>query len=152
LGAHTKSDLKVHVVWIPKYRKLVLTGDLALGVRHGAPRAIEPQGAVDAMDALMIPPIAERPQPIKQLPETRAAILGDLCRERVNLRSVAHQTVPRRSVPGRPRQSYRLAGHHHRDLVLTDQLRDRLPLRGRRHQSRCTTSFGLGALINLVRP
>jgi putative transposase len=33
LGAHTKSDLKVHVVWIPKYRKPVLTGDLALRVR-----------------------------------------------------------------------------------------------------------------------
>lgn len=33
LGAHTKSDLKVHVVWIPKYRKPVLTGDVALRVR-----------------------------------------------------------------------------------------------------------------------
>ena len=33
LGAHTKSDLKVHVVFIPKYRKPVLTGDLALRVR-----------------------------------------------------------------------------------------------------------------------
>ncbi len=33
LGAHTKSDLKVHVVWIPKYRKSVLTGDVALRVR-----------------------------------------------------------------------------------------------------------------------
>ncbi len=33
LGAHTKSDLKLHVVWIPKYRKPVLTGDLALRVR-----------------------------------------------------------------------------------------------------------------------
>ena len=33
LGAHTKSDLKVHVIWIPKYRKPVLTGDVALRVR-----------------------------------------------------------------------------------------------------------------------
>jgi putative transposase len=33
LGAHTKSDLKIHVVWIPKYRKAVLTGDVALRVR-----------------------------------------------------------------------------------------------------------------------
>ena len=33
LGAHTKSDLKVHVVWIPKYRKPVLIGDVALRVR-----------------------------------------------------------------------------------------------------------------------
>ena len=33
LGAHTKSDLKVHVVWIPKYRKAVLKGDVALRVR-----------------------------------------------------------------------------------------------------------------------
>ena len=33
LGAHTKSDLKVHLVWIPKYRKAVLTGDVAIRVR-----------------------------------------------------------------------------------------------------------------------
>jgi putative transposase len=33
LGAHTKTDLSVHLVWIPKYRKPVLTGDLALRVR-----------------------------------------------------------------------------------------------------------------------
>ena len=33
LGAHTKSDLKVHVVWLPKYRKPVLTGDVAVRVR-----------------------------------------------------------------------------------------------------------------------
>jgi len=33
LGAHTKHDLKVHLVWIPKYRKKVLTGDVALRVR-----------------------------------------------------------------------------------------------------------------------
>ncbi len=34
LGAHTKTDLKVHVVWIPKYRKAVLTGDVAIRVRE----------------------------------------------------------------------------------------------------------------------
>lgn len=33
MGAHTKSDLKVHVVWIPKYRKAVLTGEVAIRVR-----------------------------------------------------------------------------------------------------------------------
>ena len=33
LGAHTKHDLKVHLVWIPKYRKKVLTGQIALRVR-----------------------------------------------------------------------------------------------------------------------
>lgn len=33
LGAHTKTDLKVHLVWIPKYRKPVLTGDVAIRVR-----------------------------------------------------------------------------------------------------------------------
>jgi putative transposase len=33
LGAHTKSDLKVHLVWIPKYRKQVLTGEVAIRVR-----------------------------------------------------------------------------------------------------------------------
>ena len=33
LGAHTKSDLKVHIIWIPKYRKPVLTGDVAVRVR-----------------------------------------------------------------------------------------------------------------------
>lgn len=34
LGAHTKSDLKVHLVWIPKYRKAVLTGEVAVRVRE----------------------------------------------------------------------------------------------------------------------
>ncbi len=29
IGAHTKTDLKVHLVWIPKYRKQVLTGPVA---------------------------------------------------------------------------------------------------------------------------
>ena len=33
LGAHTKTDLKVHVVWIPKYRKKVLTGEVAIRTR-----------------------------------------------------------------------------------------------------------------------
>src|SRR3954454_7116507 len=33
LGAHTKSDLKVHLVWVPKYRQAVLTGEVALRVR-----------------------------------------------------------------------------------------------------------------------
>lgn len=33
LGAHTKSDLKVHLVWIPKYRKQVLAGEVAVRVR-----------------------------------------------------------------------------------------------------------------------
>ena len=32
LGAHTKADLKVHLVWIPKYRKAVLTGEVAVRV------------------------------------------------------------------------------------------------------------------------
>ena len=33
LGAHTKTDLKVHLIWIPKYRKKVLTGQVAMRVR-----------------------------------------------------------------------------------------------------------------------
>jgi putative transposase len=33
LGAHTKSDLKVHLVWIPKYRKAVLVGEVAVRAR-----------------------------------------------------------------------------------------------------------------------
>ena len=33
LGAHTKHDLKVHLVWVPKYRKRVLTGEVAVRVR-----------------------------------------------------------------------------------------------------------------------
>ena len=33
LGAHTKTDMKVHVIWIPKYRKKFLTGDVAISVR-----------------------------------------------------------------------------------------------------------------------
>jgi len=33
LGARTKSDLQVHLVWIPKYRQQVLTGEVAIRVR-----------------------------------------------------------------------------------------------------------------------
>ena len=33
LGAHTKTDLKVHIIWIPKYRKRVLTGPVAVRTR-----------------------------------------------------------------------------------------------------------------------
>lgn len=33
LGAHTKSDLKVHLVWVPKDRKAVLIGEVAVRVR-----------------------------------------------------------------------------------------------------------------------
>ena len=32
-GSHTLHDLKVHLVWIPKYRKKVLTGEVALRTR-----------------------------------------------------------------------------------------------------------------------
>lgn len=33
LGAHTKTDLKAHIVWVPKYRKRVLVGQVAIRVR-----------------------------------------------------------------------------------------------------------------------
>ena len=33
VGAHTKTDLKVHLVWVPKYRKKVLTGEIAIRAR-----------------------------------------------------------------------------------------------------------------------
>ena len=32
-GAHTKTDLKFHLIWIPKYRKRVLTGQVAIRTR-----------------------------------------------------------------------------------------------------------------------
>jgi putative transposase len=32
-GAHTKTDLKVHLVWIPKYRKKVLSDEVAIRAR-----------------------------------------------------------------------------------------------------------------------
>ena len=33
LGAHTKTDLKAHLIWIPKYRKRVLVGPVATRTR-----------------------------------------------------------------------------------------------------------------------
>ncbi len=33
LGAHTKTDLKVHLIWIPKYRKRALLGQVAIRTR-----------------------------------------------------------------------------------------------------------------------
>ena len=32
-GAHTKYDMKVHLVWVPKYRKHILIGEVAVRVR-----------------------------------------------------------------------------------------------------------------------
>ncbi len=32
-GSHTRYDLKVHLVWIPKYRKKILTGAVGIAVR-----------------------------------------------------------------------------------------------------------------------
>ena len=33
-GSHTRYDIKYHIVWITKYRKPVLTGDVALRLRE----------------------------------------------------------------------------------------------------------------------
>lgn len=33
IGAHTKTDLKVHLIWVPKYRKKVLVGQVAIRTR-----------------------------------------------------------------------------------------------------------------------
>ena len=33
LGARTQTDLKAHLVWVPKYRKRVLTGQVAIRLR-----------------------------------------------------------------------------------------------------------------------
>ena len=33
IGSHTKTDIKVHTVWIPKYRKCILTGQVAIRTR-----------------------------------------------------------------------------------------------------------------------
>jgi putative transposase len=33
IGAPTKTDLKVHLIWSPKYRKRVLTGQVAVRAR-----------------------------------------------------------------------------------------------------------------------
>jgi hypothetical protein len=33
LGTHTKSNLKVHVVWLSKYRNPVLTGEMTIRTR-----------------------------------------------------------------------------------------------------------------------
>jgi putative transposase len=39
LGAHTKTDLKVHLIWLPRYRKRVLSGPVAIRT-HGVFRQI----------------------------------------------------------------------------------------------------------------
>ena len=33
MGAHTKSDLKAHIVWVPKYRKRILLGEVSVRLR-----------------------------------------------------------------------------------------------------------------------
>lgn len=34
LGVQTTTDLKVHFVWVPKYRKRILTGQMAIRLRE----------------------------------------------------------------------------------------------------------------------
>src|SRR3972149_6491924 len=46
LGAHTKTDLKVHLIWLPKYRKRVLTGAVAIRTRD-VPRQIALEHEID---------------------------------------------------------------------------------------------------------
>ena len=33
IGSHSKTDMKVHLIWVPKYRKRVLTGVVAMRTR-----------------------------------------------------------------------------------------------------------------------
>ena len=33
IGSHTKTDLKVHLIWVLKYRKRVMTGEVAIRTR-----------------------------------------------------------------------------------------------------------------------
>ena len=46
LGAHTKKDLKAHLIWIPKYRKRVLTGQVAIRARDVL-RQIAPEHEIE---------------------------------------------------------------------------------------------------------
>jgi REP element-mobilizing transposase RayT len=56
LGAHTKTDPKVHLVWIPKCRKAVLTGEVALRVRDLSLQALN--GSVPRFVILWILPLS----------------------------------------------------------------------------------------------
>lgn len=44
MGAHTKHDLKVHLVWITKYRRKALTKDIAVRVRDLLKQIAEEHG------------------------------------------------------------------------------------------------------------
>lgn len=46
LGAHTKTDLKVHLIWLPKYRKRVLIGPVAIWSRD-VQRQIAPEHEIE---------------------------------------------------------------------------------------------------------
>ena len=54
LGAHTKTDLKVHLVWIPKYRKKVLTGEVAVRTRDIL-RRIAMEHELDIISGKVVP-------------------------------------------------------------------------------------------------
>jgi putative transposase len=72
LGAHTKSDLKVHLVWVPKYRKAVLVGEVAVRVRDllrqiAAEHEVEIMSGKVARDHIQML-ISYRPnQPVSQI-------------------------------------------------------------------------------------
>src|SRR6185437_16606192 len=105
------------------------------------PRPIQAQGAVDAVYALVVPGIAQVVEPVEELPKSPAPVRLHLGDEGVDHRAVPLQAIGRRPVPSRPRQSHHPAGPHHRQLVRAHHLGDRLPLRGRRHDFRLSTSL-----------
>src|ERR1041385_4898643 len=102
---------------------------------------VQPQRAVDPVDALVVPPVARVAQAGEELPEAPATVPLDECGQGLDHRGITRKAIPGRLVPGRPRQPHHLARAHHREMVFRDQQRDRLPLRGRRHNFRLNRSL-----------
>jgi putative transposase len=99
LGAPTKSDLKVHLVWVPKDRKAVLTGEVALRGRDllrqmAAEHELEIVSGKGARDPVPLF-LSYRPQQeVSQIVQWLKGI-----RSRVRLQELAHL---RRKFWGRP--------------------------------------------------
>ena len=110
-------------------------------VRRGQ---IQPQRAVHAMHPLVVPAAGPiQPQPVEALPEAPARVLAPTtaCSAAITAHPARTRTL-RRPVVRRPREPHHPAGPRAPTArARVTRIVDRLPLRGRRHSFRCSTSL-----------
>ena len=104
-------------------------------------RQVEPQRAVHAMHALMVPGSTLEPQAVITLPEAPAWVPGHDVGERRDHGRIPTMCRHRRPIVRRPRQVYDLTGPSDWQLMFPHQHLGDLSFRGRRYNFRAKTSL-----------